>query len=142
MKLKEFCCDASRQAYRNYYINQAGSGMPIFIGSKNQRGHGLGSILSGLFKSAAPLLKKGLSSLGKNAFKTGLSIAGDVLEGRSAAESARMRGSEGIKGLIEDSGLFSNEPNSEEIPRKRKRFNNSGRSRKSKRSLVAGDTLD
>ena len=49
---RQFCCDASRFAYEDYYLKQSGSGMPVFQGVRMQRGHGLGSILSGFFRSA------------------------------------------------------------------------------------------
>lgn len=112
MRVKEYCCDASRLAYRNYYVNQVGSGtsgIPIYVGSRHQRGHGLGNILSSLFKSAAPVLKRGLTSLGKSALQTGISIAGDVLSGKDAKESAKSRAVEGIKSLAREAGIISNE---------------------------------
>jgi hypothetical protein len=62
----------------DYYIHQAGKGYPVFAGRRYQRGHGLGSIFGGLFKAAMPLLKKGAKTLGREALKTGLNIAGDV----------------------------------------------------------------
>ena len=49
-------------------IKQCGSGLPVFVGAKGQRGHG---ILSGLFRSAVPFLKHGLKFLGRQAIKTG-----------------------------------------------------------------------
>jgi hypothetical protein len=51
------------KAYRDYYINQAGKGYPVYAGKRYQRGHGLGSIFGGFFKAAMPLLKKGSKSL-------------------------------------------------------------------------------
>ena len=109
-----YCCESSRLAYTNYYKAQAGGAVdsiPVFIGGRNQRGHGFGSLLSGLFKRAAPLLKRGLATVGKNALGAGLNIAADVLEGRNAKESARQRVSEGIKGFISDSGLVRSSEN-------------------------------
>ena len=64
MKVK-YCCDERKKDYENYYLKQAGEGLPGFHGTKYQRGNGLGSILTGLFRVAAPLLKKGAISLGK-----------------------------------------------------------------------------
>ena len=55
----------SRDMYTDYYVQQSGTGIPIYHGARTQRGHGLGSILSGLFRSAFPLIKRGLSFLGK-----------------------------------------------------------------------------
>ena len=71
------------KAYQNYYIHQGGKGYPVFAGRRYQRGHGLGSIFAGLFKAAMPLLKKGAKTLGREALKTGLNIAGDVVQGRN-----------------------------------------------------------
>ena len=53
------------------------------MGRRYQRGHGLGSIFGGLFKAAMPLMKKGAKTLERQAFKTGLNIARDVVQGRN-----------------------------------------------------------
>jgi hypothetical protein len=77
--------------YEDYYLRQSGGGLPVFQGSRGQRGHGLGSMLSGFFRSAMPMIKRGLSTFGKHALQTGLEIAGDVSEGKSFKDSARDR---------------------------------------------------
>ena len=51
----------------------------------------MGSMLSGLFRSAIPMLKRGLATFGKHALKTGLEIAGDVVDGSSYKDSANAR---------------------------------------------------
>jgi hypothetical protein len=79
------------KAYQDYYIHQAGKGYPVFAGRRYQRGHGLGSIFGGFFKAAMPLLKKGAKALGREALKTGLSIAGDVVQGRNIKQTAKSR---------------------------------------------------
>jgi hypothetical protein len=38
---------------------------------------------TGTFKAAMPLLKKGAKTLAREALKTGLNIAGDVVQGRN-----------------------------------------------------------
>lgn len=106
-------------------MNQIGSGLPIFVGSRGQRGHGLGSILGGLFRSAVPVVKRGLASLGKNAVKTGLSIASDVLEGKNAGDSAKSRLAEGIKNLVDDDEPVSRKrplPQQQQAPRQRRKI--------------------
>jgi hypothetical protein len=55
------------RAYHEYYLNQAGRGYPVYVGTRYQRGHGLGSIFGSLFKSAVPLLKRGAKTLGREA---------------------------------------------------------------------------
>ncbi len=92
--------------YDQYYINQAGYGLnPVFAGSRMQRGHGLGSIFSGLFKAATPLLKRGAKALGKQALSTGMELANDLLEGKNLKTAAKSRlksaGSKMMKEAVE-----------------------------------------
>jgi hypothetical protein len=77
--------------FHDYYIHQAGKRYPVFAGRRYQRGHGLGSIFGGLFKAAMPLLKKGTKTLEREALKTGLNIAGDVVQGRNIKQAAKSR---------------------------------------------------
>jgi hypothetical protein len=60
-------------------------------GTRYQRGHGLGSIIGSLFKSAVPLLKRGAKTLGREALKTGLNLASDVMEGQNVKQAAKSR---------------------------------------------------
>jgi hypothetical protein len=79
------------KAYHDYYLYQARRGYPVYVGTCYQRGHGLGSIFGGLFKAAVPLLKKGAKTLGREALKTGLNIAEDVLAGKNLKQAAKSR---------------------------------------------------
>ena len=114
---KKYCCDANRELYEDYYLNQSGSGLPVFVGSRGQRGHGLGSMLSGLFRSAMPLIKRGLASFGRHALKTGLEIANDVVDGNSFGSSVKTRVPVGIKRFASQSNLTNQSGNG----RKRRR---------------------
>jgi hypothetical protein len=98
MMRQKFCCEASRGAYEEYY-QQQGRGVPVFQGSRGQRGHGIGSVLGGLFRQAMPMIKTGLASLGKQALRTGMQIASDWAGGRDIGEAAQSRFKEGIKTL-------------------------------------------
>ena len=60
----------SGKPYEDYYLQQAGNGLPAFAGSSFQKGHGVGNLLKGLWRYATPLLKKA----GKQALKTGISV--------------------------------------------------------------------
>jgi len=103
---RKFCCDASRFAYEDYYSQQSGSGMPVFQGSRMQRGHGLGSILSGFFRSAWPLIQTGAKAFGKQFLRTGLQIAKDVVvDGQKFKEASKKHIPEGIKEFA-SSNLF------------------------------------
>lgn len=52
----------------------------VYIGTPNQRGHGIGSFLGGLFRRVLPLLRKGATAVGKEAMRAGANIAGDMLQ--------------------------------------------------------------
>ncbi len=97
--------------YEDYYKGQLGNGFPVYHGAAGQRGHGLGSILSGLFRSAMPMIKRGLAFFGKQALKTGLEVANDVAEGQSFGNAARRRVPEGINRAISAAG-FTNQSGS------------------------------
>jgi len=102
MKRKTYCCDASRHMYENYYADQSGSGIPVFVGQRYQRGHGLGQTISGLFKRfVIPFVTPRAKEVGKkilgNVVKTGMEMVGDVVSGKSAKESLKERGLAGIK---------------------------------------------
>jgi hypothetical protein len=70
--------------YKQYYLNQAGSGMPVFQGSRGQRGHGIGSVLGGLFRSGLPLLKRA----GKQVLKSASNIISDMAAGKKFSDVA------------------------------------------------------
>ena len=118
MMKRKFCCEASRDQYETYYMTQSGNGLPVFQGSRGQRGHGLGSMLSGLFRSALPMIKSGLASLGKHALRTGLEIASDVADGSSFKDSAKARVLPGIKRFAQ-SEIFSKQSGSGKRRRKK-----------------------
>ena len=95
MRTKQFCCDENRGYYEQYYADQCGNGMNVFHGARGQRGHGVGSVLSGLFRSALPMIK----NIGKQALQTGLNVATDVVQGNSFKDSLRKHVPEGIRGF-------------------------------------------
>ena len=78
----------NRHLYDEYY-SQTGRGYPVYIGG--MRGAGLGSVLSGLFRSAVPLLKKGGKVLLKEGLSSGLHVAQDVIGGKSFKNSVKQQ---------------------------------------------------
>ena len=112
-------------------MDQSGSGMPVFVGGRGQRGHGLGSMLSGFFRSAFPMIKRGLAAFGKHALKTGLNIANDVVAGDTFKDSIKRRAPEGIKRFA-TSENFINQSGSglRRITRKRKNKKKNTKKRK------------
>ena len=96
---KPFCCDASRALYEDYYTSytrQSGGEVPVFYGAHTQRGHGLGSILGGLFRRALPFLSSGAKILGHQA----MNVASDMIDGKSFQDSAKSRLKEGITPFV------------------------------------------
>ena len=77
--------------YASYYKNQAVGGGNYFSGAPLQRGHGLGNILGGLFRSALPMIKQGAKVIGKEAVKTGVGVAADVLGGQNIKTATKQR---------------------------------------------------
>jgi hypothetical protein len=91
-------------------------------------------MLSGLFRSAVPMIKRGLATFGKHALKTGLEIASDVADGASFKDSAKARILPSILPGIKrfaDEEIFSNQSGS---GRRRK---TSKRRKSSKRRKIA-----
>src|SRR3984885_15360683 len=118
---KQYCCDASRLAYEDYYMQQSGSGIPMFQGARMQRGHGLGRILCGFFRSAWPLIQTGAKTLVKQVLRKGSQTANDVSEGQRFKDSSMRCIPEGIKAFA-SSGNFNTQ-------------SGSGRKRRNKRLL-------
>lgn len=63
----------------------------VFVGTPNQKGHGIGSTLKGLFRWARPLLIRGAKYLAPKALNTGQKILSDVLEGENVKTAAKRR---------------------------------------------------
>jgi len=103
MKRRAYCCDASRHMYEDYYSCQAGGEMPVFAGSRYQRGHALGSILGGFFRRfIVPMFKKHGKTLALDTVRTGMNVADDVLSsGRGFKESIRKRVPEGVQHTVQ-----------------------------------------
>ena len=55
--------------------------LPAFKGAVRQRGYGIGGIFKGLTRTFAPVVKKGLLSLVKQALQSGFQVLDDVSPG-------------------------------------------------------------
>ena len=80
---------------------QSGEEVPVFYGAGTQRGHGLGSILDGLFR-AVPFLSCGAKIIGRQA----MNVASYITDGKSFQDSAKSRLKKGIQSLSHRSRLF------------------------------------
>ena len=83
--------DDDAMNYNEYSAQQVGGALPYFAGARVQRGHGFGSLLGGLLRTVAPLIKRGALALGNRALKIGTQIAGDVLSGENIRTAAKRR---------------------------------------------------
>ena len=95
MKSENVCCSENRCYYEQYYADQCGNGKNVFQGARGQRGFGLGSVLSGLFRSTLSMK----TNFVKQALQTGLNVATDVVDGTSFRDSLRKPIPDGIKGF-------------------------------------------
>ena len=96
--------------YKEYYLNQiknqVGTGLPVFTGYANQRGHGIGGIFRKLssyilpyVKTALPFLKKGGQILGSEVVRAASNIATDAINGKDVETSARENLNEEVNNL-------------------------------------------
>ena len=88
---KPYCCDASRSMYEDYYAKQSGGEMPVFMGARYQRGHGIGNFFARVKRFAIPLLKRGAMFLLPRLFKTGADIVDDVKSGSKVKDAFKSR---------------------------------------------------
>lgn len=86
--------------YTHYYLNQAGTGFgSVYAGNVYQRGHGIGSFLSGLFRCVFPLIKNGTATVGNELLKTGAHIVSDIARNEDFDTVIKRRGKETIENL-------------------------------------------
>ena len=79
--------------------------MPVFVGRRYQRGHGIGNVLGGLVRRVIgflggrgmDFLKQNRQAAVSNLIKTGVSVAKDVSSGKKVKDSLKARVPEGIK---------------------------------------------
>ncbi len=106
---------SSKNPYVDYYVRQVGGQLPVFVGARGQRGHGLGNLFGSLFRSAMPLIKRGAMALGKRALNTGMHVARDVVAGGNLKQSIKRRAKEAGADLLD--GLL----NSQAPPQKKRK---------------------
>ena len=83
--------------YDDYYMQQIGSGLPVFKGSRYQKGMGLGSMFRSFFRCilpvfkthALPAIKSGAKAVGSEAVRSVANIATDAINGQDIEESAK-----------------------------------------------------
>ena len=96
----------SHYTLQDYYSgkHQFGSGnMPVFVGAKYQRGHGLDNILGGLFRSIIlPFIERNAPMMADKAIKTGINLANDASWAVPFKQSVKRRLSKTLKEAVEE----------------------------------------
>ena len=129
--MKPFRCDASRALYEDYYSRKSGGEVPVFYGARTQRGHGLGSILGGLFRRALPFLSSG----GKILSQQAMNVASDMIDGKSFQDSAKSRLKEGITTLVTSNPIIPQSGSG--VRKKRRRQPSKKQTKKTKKRKLA-----
>ena len=86
--------------YENYYVDQAGHGLPVFVGGRNYRGAGLGNVLAGIGRVIMPLIKKGGKAILNEGLRTGANVVQDLIAGRNVKTALKRRAEESGKRLF------------------------------------------
>ena len=91
--------------YITYYNNQISGGgnqgiRNVYVGSRYQRGSGIGGFLKGLFRVTLPYIKSAARFIGKEAFKTGINVIDDIeSKGANFHEAIKYRSKESLNNL-------------------------------------------
>lgn len=87
--------------YVSYYLNQAGSGVgQVYAGAPYQKGHGIGSFMSSVWKTIMPLFRSGAKHVGTEILKTGANVLNDIaVDNATPKESFRKRAREASQNL-------------------------------------------
>ena len=128
--------------YEHYYQQQEGNGLAVFRGKRIMDGNGLGSILGGVFRAVAPTLKNFAKSAAKSFGNQALSVAGDILRGEDAGQSA-LRGLKNVGGdILSDAKTSLQSVDGEEVRQQMKRKRgNSTKKRGGKRKKTIFDGI-
>ena len=93
---------AIQMNYDDYYARQVGGALPYYTGVRVQRWHGFGSLFSGLLRTVAPLIKRGVVALRKRALATGAQIAGEVVADKNVKKAAKRRATAAGRNLMQN----------------------------------------
>ena len=80
--------------YDDFFKSQVGRGLPVYIG----RG-GLGNVLSGLFRSLVPVMKRGGKALLREGVRSAVGVGQDILTGTNLKTAVKRRATESGKRL-------------------------------------------
>ena len=80
--------------YRRYYMSQCGFGLPYYQGPVHQRGHGIGNILRGAFRTVGSIIAPSIKNVGGKILK---GVASDVLRGNNLKTAITKRALSGVQ---------------------------------------------
>ena len=83
---------AIKRVYKPRRFQYGGTQFPVYRGLRQQRGHGIGGLFRGLFRTIAPMLKtglkKGLTHVGRRALTAGANALADISENNTSIKDA------------------------------------------------------
>ena len=88
--------------YEDYYVKQSGGAMPVFVGTKRQRGHGIGSMLSGVQKRNVAVSERKRRFVSWKRAEDGRSSVGRCGTGKVVERYGKKRIPEAIKAAARD----------------------------------------
>lgn len=103
---------ASEQVLLRYYTDQARNGQtsfysgPIYQKGGGQRGGGIGSFLSGLFRQILPVLKKGTVAVGREIINSGSNLVRDIRNNENPQNALKRRSTEAVTNLAKKSNVW------------------------------------
>lgn len=77
------------EKYYNYYAAQASGVNGSFQNPRYQKGNGLGSFLSSVFRRVLPYIKSGAQALGGELLNSGVNVLRDAINNKDPKESIR-----------------------------------------------------
>jgi len=110
----------SVEFWEKYFLQKGGG---YYSGIPYQRGAGIGSFFSSLFRQALPILSRVGSIVAPQVLKPAMGFLGDVLEGKNVGAAAKQRVREGASNLLHRGAEFVQTGHG----RKRKRCCQAGR---------------
>lgn len=108
--------------------------LPAFRGASRQRGYGIGGIFKGLARTFAPIVKKNLINLGKQALKSGVQVLDDVSRGENVKAAVQRRALEGAEQMFQK--RINRNPAKKSVSRKRVVRRNGHTTNKKKKKIT------
>ncbi|GBN71525.1 hypothetical protein AVEN_259259-1 [Araneus ventricosus] len=83
------CC-----SFEEYYTQQAGNGLSYYKGFSFQKGSCLGGIFKSFYRMILLIFKSGAKAVEKQALRSGIDVANDLMQGKEMKASVKQRAKE------------------------------------------------